>query len=324
MKLVTFMADDSRERVGAVLQEGKIVDLMLLWLRIGTKLPHTTVQREKFEKCFRGLVTLLKFGEESIPLTQKMLANFEDSKPQGVTLYAPDEITFLPPIPRPGKFIAMGRNFSTHVQESIEIWKEKGREIHAPKLPMGFIKVSTTLIGHEAPIKYPKGVAKLDYEVELALVIGKTAKDVPKEKAMDYIAGYIVFNDVSARDVQMREMENQCLLLGKNFDTCGPMGPCLVLKDEIPDAQNLNMCLRVNGEVRQNSNTRFMIYQIPVLVEYWSQMTLEPGDMIASGTPAGVASARKPDQPSWFLKPGDVIEAEIEGLGVLRNRVERL
>jgi 2-keto-4-pentenoate hydratase/2-oxohepta-3-ene-1,7-dioic acid hydratase in catechol pathway len=322
MKLVTFMDPDFIEKVGAVLRDGRIVDLMSAWVQFGGKLLQSRNQVNMVERCFGDLLTFLKHGEESVALAQKMLEHIEDSNDQDVAIYTPTQIRFLPPITRPGKFIAMGRNFSEHLQESKDIWKEKGKEINAPKLPVGFVKVATTLIGHEASIKYPKGITRLDYELELAVVIGKSAKDVSKETALDHVAGYMIFNDVSARDVQQKEMENQLLLLGKNFDTFGPMGPYLVLKNEISDPQNLAMQLRVNGEVRQNSNTRHMIYQIPDLVAYWSQMTLEPGDMIASGTPAGVASSRKPDQPSWFLKVGDVIEAEIEGLGLLRNRVE--
>jgi len=325
MKLVTFVADDAGERVGAVLRDGRIVDLMSAWVHVGAHRVPSKTAKETFGNCFKDLLTFLRCGDESIPLTRKMIDQVEglkDPKSQGFAIHSPAQIRFLPPIPRPGKIIAMGRNFSEHLQESKELWKGKGKEISAPKLPVGFVKVATTLIGHEAVIKCPKRVTKLDYELELAIVIGKMAKDVPKGKALDYVAGYLIFNDVSARDVQMEEMQNQLLLLGKNFDTFGPMGPYFVLKDEVPDPQNLHMQLRVNGEVRQNSNTRHMIYQIPDLVEYWSQMTLEPGDMIASGTPSGVAFSRKPDQPPWFLKPGDVIEAEIEGMGLLRNRVE--
>ena len=325
MKLVTFVADDAGERVGAVLRDGRIVDLMSAWVHVGAHRVPSKTAKETFGNCFKDLLTFLRCGDESIPLTRKMIDQVEglkDPKSQGFAIHSPAQVRFLPPIPRPGKIIAMGRNFSEHLQESKELWKGKGKEISAPKLPVGFVKVATTLIGHEAVIKCPKRVTKLDYELELAIVIGKMAKDVPKGKALDYVAGYLIFNDVSARDVQMEEMQNQLLLLGKNFDTFGPMGPYFVLKDEVPDPQNLHMQLRVNGEVRQNSNTRHMIYQIPDLVEYWSQVTLEPGDMIASGTPSGVAFSRKPDQPPWFLKPGDVVEAEIEGMGLLRNRVE--
>jgi acylpyruvate hydrolase len=322
MKLVTFVTEDSKERVGAVLTDGRIIDLKSAWFQIGDKLSRSKDSKEVGETCFQDMLHFLQSSDASVDLTNRILDTIGRSKPAGGAIYTSTQVKFLPPLVRPGKIIAMGRNFSEHLQESKEIWKEKGKEISAPRIPVGFIKVATTLIGHEDVIACPKNVSKLDYELELAIVIGKRAKDVSKEGALEYIAGYMIFNDVSARDVQMKEMENQLLLLGKNFDTFGPMGPYLVLKDEIPDPQDLTMQLRVNGEIRQNSNTRYMIYKIAELVEYWSQMTLEPGDIIASGTPAGVAFSRKPDQPPWFLKPGDVIEAEIAGLGLLRNRVE--
>ncbi len=322
MKLATFTTPHSKERVGALLQDGRIVDLLSAW----QKLKNVVSEREGFEgegdACFLDMLHFLQKGKESIDLAKRVMEHIAKKNPQPIAVFSAGQVKFLPPIPRPGKIIAMGRNFSEHLRESQEIWREKGRAIHAPQIPVGFVKVATTLIGHEAVISCPKNVSKLDYELELAIVIGKRAKNIPKGSAIDYVAGYMIFNDISARDVQMKEMENQLLLLGKNFDTFGPVGPFLTLIDEISDPQNLKMQLMVNGEIRQNSNTRYMIYGVTDLVEYWSQMTLEPGDIIASGTPGGVAFSRNPGDPSWFLKPGDILEAEIEGLGLLRNRVE--
>jgi 2-keto-4-pentenoate hydratase/2-oxohepta-3-ene-1,7-dioic acid hydratase in catechol pathway len=218
------------------------------------------------------------------------------------------------PVPHPGKIIALGLNFYDHAMEN---------KMPPPEFPMGFLKASSTLIGHEGPIPYPCSTQMLDYEIEMAIVIGKRGKDIPQEKAYDYVAGYTILNDITARDVQRREQKKSLLLLGKNFDGFGPMGPWLVTRDEIPDPHRLAMELRVNHEPepRQKSSTGEMVFKIPALIAYWSQMTLEPGDIISSGTPGGVAYYRQPDPLPWFLKPGDVVEAKIEGLGLLRNPI---
>jgi 2-keto-4-pentenoate hydratase/2-oxohepta-3-ene-1,7-dioic acid hydratase in catechol pathway len=188
---------------------------------------------------------------------------------------------------------------------------------------VAFLKAPSALIGPDELVPYPKSTKELDYEIELAIVIGKKGKDIPKEEAFEYIAGYTIFNDLSARDIQVREMEKRLLLLGKNLDALAPMGPYLVTRDEIKDPHVLAMELRVNEEPepRQKSTTGQMIFRIPELIAYWSQMTLEPGDIITSGTPGGVALFRQPDPQAWFLKPGDVVQAGIGGLGVLRNPI---
>jgi 2-keto-4-pentenoate hydratase/2-oxohepta-3-ene-1,7-dioic acid hydratase in catechol pathway len=188
---------------------------------------------------------------------------------------------------------------------------------------VAFLKAVTALVGPDEPIPYPRSTKELDYEIELAIVIGKKGKDIPKERAFEHVAGYAILNDLSARDIQGREMAKRLLLLGKSLDGLAPMGPYLVTQDEIKDPHGLAMELRVNEEPepRQKSSTGQMIFKIPDLIAYWSQMTLEPGDVISSGTPGGVAFFRQPDPQAWFLKPGDVVQARIEGLGVLRNRI---
>jgi acylpyruvate hydrolase len=224
------------------------------------------------------------------------------------------EVVRKAPVPRPGKIIAMGLNFHDHAREN---------RVPVPEFPVAFLKTTTALVGPDEPVLYPRSTRELDYEIELAIVIGKKGKDIPKGKAFEYIAGYTIFNDLSARDIQAKEMQKRLLLLGKGLDALGPMGPYLVTPDEIGDPHGLNMELRVNEEPepRQKSSTAQMIFKIPELIEYWSQMTLEPGDIITSGTPGGVALFRQPDPQPWFLKAGDIVEARIEGLGVLRNPI---
>lgn len=214
---------------------------------------------------------------------------------------------------RPNKLIAVGRNYRDHLAEA---------QLKLPMVvPSAWIKATSSIIGPTRDIVRPSCVKELDYETELAVVIGQKAKNVPEHKAYDIIAGYTVGNDISARDIVRIERKEGNQLLGKMFDTFAPIGPCLVTKDEIPDPMNLRIMTRVNGEVRQNSNTRNMIWSIPKLIAYLSQMTLEPGDVILTGTPEGVALGRKPEEPSWFLQPGDVLESEVEGIGVMRNKI---
>ena len=178
-----------------------------------------------------------------------------------------------------------------------------------------------TVIGPEDEIPHPPGVKNLDYEVELAIVIGKSCVDVSEQEALEYVAGYAAFNDISARDVIRSENKTGIHLMGKSFPGFAPMGPYLVTADEIPDPQSLKLKLSVNGEVRQDSNLGYMIFNIRAMIAYWSQMGLNPGDVLTTGTPRGVAAGRKPDQVPWWLKPGDLVEAEVEKIGCLRNRI---
>lgn len=212
------------------------------------------------------------------------------------------------PIPRPRKnLFCLGLNYAKHAAEG-------GQPV--PKDPVFFTKPPTVVIGPYDDIVYPKATEKLDYEVEFAFIIGKRGKYIPKEKALDHVAGYTVFNDVSARDLQFKHLQ---WFKGKGCDTFGPMGPYLVTKDEVPDPHNLSIRCRVNGEVRQDSNTNDLIFKIPQIVEVLSAgMTLEPGDIIATGTPSGVGQGFKPPR---LLSVGDVVECEIERLGCMRNRV---
>jgi 2-keto-4-pentenoate hydratase/2-oxohepta-3-ene-1,7-dioic acid hydratase in catechol pathway len=214
----------------------------------------------------------------------------------------------LPPVPVPPKIICLGLNYRDHAEEA---------RVPLPERPLLFSKPSTTIVGPEDPVVYPRISAQVDYEVELAAVIGKRGKDIPESNAYDHVAGYTVFNDVSARDIQLADKQ---WFRGKSFDTFAPTGPCIVSRDQVSDPHNLKMSLRVNGETRQRSTTANMIFKIPQLIAYISNvMTLQPGDIIATGTPAGVGFYAKPEKR--LLRPGDLMEAEIEGIGLLRNRI---
>ena len=225
-----------------------------------------------------------------------------------------DKVMMLPPISRPAKIICMGGNFSDHLQEG---------SASLPPFPISFLKSPTALTGHRSPVFYPPRVKLLDYEVELATVIGKPCKDASKKDALDYVAGFSIFNDISARDIQFAEMKRGFCNLGKNFATFAPMGPFLVTPDQAGDPDDLGMELRVNGQTRQFSSTKNMVFKVRELVEFFSSMRLEPGDIITSGTPSGVAIYRKPDKTPYLLRPGDVMESKIERLGKLQNTILR-
>lgn len=229
-------------------------------------------------------------------------------------LHAEDAIEFLPVVDRPGKMICAGLNYGDHVAESADAGIERGADSRA------FAKFPSSLIGHGAEIHYPRETSQLDYEGELAIVIGKAVSNVERVDAWDAIVGYTVFNDVSSRDVQFEEMRAGMLLLGKNPNHGSPIGPYLVTADEIADPHALSLELKVNGEVRQSGSTDELILGCDELVSYWSAIGLEPGDVIATGTPAGVGIFMDPPE-RYLLKPGDRIEVRIEGLGTLRNEV---
>lgn len=214
---------------------------------------------------------------------------------------------------RPGKLITVARNYHEHVAEH--------GLVHSGNVPSASIKATSSLSGPYDDIVRPAIEKQLDYETELAVVIGTRCKNVSQRDAYDVVAGYTVLSDIVARQVLKIERAAGNQFLGKMFDTFGPLGPYLVTKDEIGDPMNLGISTRVNGAVRQNGNTGAMIWTIPQLVAYFSQATLEPGDIISTGTPAGVAAGRKPHESQWYLNPGDVIESEVAGIGMLRNRV---
>jgi len=226
----------------------------------------------------------------------------------------PDVRLRAPIIPK--KFFHTAGNFREHHEESTRVnWSH-------PVLPwIVFFQNIDAIIGPDDPIVYPEAMTnELDYELELAVVIGKAGKFFSPAQAADYIAGYLIFNDITARDIQREEMKSGVFCLSKSIDTFCPIGPWIVTPDEIPDPHALSMELRVNGASRQTSHTSRMSVSIPEIISHYSAMGYSPGDIISTGTVAGVAGFSE-DPASLYLKPGDIVEAEIEGLGVLRNPV---
>jgi 2-keto-4-pentenoate hydratase/2-oxohepta-3-ene-1,7-dioic acid hydratase in catechol pathway len=250
--------------------------------------------------------TLRELLEVGLPTLRQFADRLLDRAP---ALLPVDSVKLLAPILDPEKIICVGLNYRDHAAES-------GAAI--PREPVLFSKFPSAIIGPDEAIVLPPVSKEVDYEAELVLVVGKGGRFIPEAQALDHLAGYTVGHDVSARDWQLKKDGGQWLA-GKTFDTFAPIGPHVVTPDEVPDALNLGIRLRLNGETKQDSNTRQMIFSPAAIVAYVSQVvTLQPGDLIFTGTPPGVGFAKK---PPLFLKAGDVCEVEIDGLGVLRNPV---
>ena len=258
------------------------------------------------------MVEFLKRGDGAMDAARRAVARYEAERPaSAVTSFASCDL--LSPVPRPGKILMGGRNYLRHLDELRKEGASRGEKIITPPMPHIFAKYHNSVTGHGKPIIYPRIVKQLDLEGELTAVIGKTAYYVEERDALDYVAGYTIMNDVSARCLQAQGL----LTIAKGFETFCPIGPWMVTKDEIPDPHALDISLEIGGETLQSSNTREMVFRLPELIEYVSSaVTLEPGDVFATGTPAGVGFGRKP--PRW-LKPGEEVIVRISGIGELRN-----
>jgi acylpyruvate hydrolase len=336
LKLVTFKVH-TEQRVGALLGD-KVVDLNSAYA-LKLKEKGTLNPRRKADAAIPNcMIGFLEGGEESMKAAKEALA-YAKKNPEAVGL---DEEQIVmcqctaklqAPVPRPGKLYCVAVNFYDHATERIKDPAERQKEIDRLKslkldVPDVFQKPPSLVIGPRDPLIKVKATDKMDYECELAVVIGKEGKYIPAEKAYEYIAGYTVFIDVSARDqgfpqdVDFRIFKTDInWTKGKGMDNAGPMGPCIVTADEIPDPYNpaLRLKTRVNGKERQNNTLEHMIISIPRTIEYLSNgTTLKPGDVIATGTVAGVAHSWGPE---GFLKVGDVVECEIQPIGVLKHKV---
>ena len=305
MKLVSFQ-NSNGPRVGASIDD-KVLDL------------KATLQSALIDSVrpgiFSGMIAFLRAGQEAFDAAAQAI-NVANSDPEKA-VWSTDPL--LPPIPNPKKLLLLAGNYASHIEE--------GGGTALSKLettPRVFMKPpTTTMVAHEEPIIILRNGVFTDWEAEIAIVIGKSAKFVSAAEAHDYVAGYTAFNDVSERELMVKESRLDRdgdgwfdWLNGKWFDTFAPVGPCMTTKDEIPDPQNLRIVCRVNGETKQDGNTGQMIFSCAEIVEFVSTLvTLEPGDIIATGTPAGVG------HPNQKLVDGDVVEVEIEKIGILRNPV---
>ncbi len=308
MKLVSYTVD-GQTRIGC-LQGQELIDLNYAYRAMLESQGKVRASHIAEAYVPANMVEFLQGGEESMAAAEQAV-DFALSNRKALTrrtIFSVVDVKIEAPVLNPGKMICVGHNYREHILEM-------GRGI--PPYPLIFAKFSNTIIGPQDDIPhYTQLSDQLDYEAEFAFVIGKPARNVPQSEALQYIAGYTIVNDVTYRDLQRRTLQ---WLQGKTVEGAAPMGPWLVTSDELSNPSGLDVRLTVNGEERQHSNTENLVFTVPFLVEYLSSlMTLEPGDIVLTGTPGGVGVAR---DPQTFLKDGDVVRIEIEGVGSLENRV---
>jgi len=304
MRLATFR-DTAGVQLGVV-RGDEIVHLPRAATRSGVA-PDTMD-----DTILRDMLALIDGGETALARVRDLVA----SAPAEAILPLAS-VTLLAPIPRPRRNIfCIGRNYAEHAAESLRAQGQQA-PAGAPR-PNFFTKATTTVSGPTDDIPFDAGVsAQMDWEVELGVVLGRGGRHIPQEQALAHVWGYLVLNDVSARDIQ--NAPGVQWFLGKSLDGACPTGPWIVTADELPDPQTLRLSLAINGEVKQEDTTAHMIFDVATQIAALSHaLTLEPGDLLATGTPSGVGFARTPPE---FLKPGDVMESAIEGIGALRNRV---
>ncbi len=306
MKLVTYRLAPVAARVGAVV-DGRVIDLDDDIAALVVQADVTrALDRHGLSPAPRGMLRLLQAGTPGMSQLAKQL----DLKRQG-GVAGPElaDVELLAPLPRPGKVVAVGRNYADHAKET---------GVAAFDAPRIIAKLPSSVIGPNAKIARPSQIKKLDFEIELAVVIGAFAQHVPRHRALEFVAGYSVLNDLSAREFQFDVAPAQTTF-AKSMDGFCPMGPWLVTADEVGDPQALELTCHVNGAPMQHGQTSDMLFSVAHLIEYLSDfMTLEPGDVIATGTPAGVGAFRVP--PVW-LAPGDRIRMEISRIGILENQI---
>ena len=306
MRLLTFaLKDKNAPHIGA---------------RVGARvLDLAGGAREGGHELPERMRDLLAAGPATLDWVRKLVdaARAEPSRFLSALLDESD-IRYLPPVPDADKFLCVGKNYRSHLEEL----KQNDLITETPQEPTGFIKLNSCLSGHNARVVRPEGIVSLDYEPELVFVIGKRALGVKKAEAFDYVAGVTILNDLTDRDAQKREVASGSRFwTGKNIPGFGPLGPEIVTMDEIRDPYDLWMTCSVNGQERMRVNTRDQIWKLPDILEHFSRyIPIEPGDMFSTGAPGGVAVG-KPNAAELFLKPGDVIECSIEGVATLRTTI---
>ncbi len=322
MRLVTFETSPTRSRIGALTKDGQIVDLNSAYaLYVKEVEKDSAFYRIADARVPAVMLGLFEGGDKSLDAARAAFQHAQEkggsvTGPSGERIfYSMEEVKLRAPI-KPVKFFHTAGNFREHHEEA-----EKSGFSH-PVMPwIVFFQNIDAIIGHDEPVIFPEHLTReLDYELELAVVLKKSGAHFTPEEANDYIGGYVIFNDITARDIQRREMKSGVFSLCKGIDTFCPLGPYIVTADEIPDAHNLAMELRVNGESRQVSHSSKMSVKIPEILAHYSSMGYSAGDVLSTGTVSGVAAFSE-DPQAWYLKPGDVMECEIEQIGILRNHV---
>lgn len=332
MKLVSYNAvsdltDSPQTRIGALMADaGHVIDL---------RRAYAIYLRETFADPFADEIAavrvpgdMMRFIHGGAPSldaarhAQRHLENLISARGSAPLveqrmLLPAGSVRLRAPLPRPGKIIAIGANYSGHVQEG----RSAGVLRELPDYPVAFLKMPSAVIGPDETIVRSPYTQELDYEIELSMVIGTRCRDVAPEDWRSVVFGFTIVNDVSMRDLIVQEKPTGVVFQGKNLDTTCPLGPCIATADDIADPGALDIRLSVNGETRQQDNTRNMLFSCAQILAYWSsRLTLEPGDVVTTGTTSGVAGFNR-RFPERLLKDGDLVEAHIEGIGTLRNRV---
>ncbi len=311
MRLLTFVKNN-QSRLGLIGPADHVIDLAEL---------NRRYLKASAAPYLNGMQAFIEAGGKALGLAKKAAKYVAGKDEDGLkklrqsgALVKLSQVKILSPIPWPRKnVVLLGVNYKEHIEEGA---RARSIELKYPEAPVFFTKPATSVIGHLGKVVHHKATEKLDYEVELAVVMGKRGRDIPRDKVYDYIFGYTICLDMTARDLQRKHGQ---WFKGKSLDTYCPLGPWIVHKSAIPDPQKLRLICRVNGQVMQDDKTSNMIFDIPTTIESLSQgMTLEPGEIVSTGTPSGVGFARV---PPFFLKPGDKVEADIEGIGVLQVEI---
>jgi len=309
MKVGRFKSTEGGERLGVVLGTG--AELRVLDLLTAARAKGDAAALESMDQLIDG-------GRAGLA---RAYAAIEWAEREGEESWLTPEpqVNWMVPV-RVRTCIAGGRNFGAHMAESLEYWKERGVQAHT-EIPMGFVKLASSMVPTRTVVQRPPETQWFDYEIEATAVIGKPVERVSEEKALEAVFGYTILNDLSARELQRKEMQNQSILLGKNFPGLGPLGPWILTADEVPDPSVLELELRVNGEVRQKASCADLIFTFPAMIAHWSRMGLDKGDLITTGSPEGVAISRKPDPMPFYLQPGDVVRATVSQIGTLETTI---
>ena len=309
MKIGRYQGAQREEKLGVVLElqgQLKVLDLQ-----------QATIAQGKYQNFPSLMDSFIDAGQRSLDGAYDVIDWAQKQGEQSWFVNEKDTPWMIPINVR--NCIAGGRNFAAHRAETLEYWTKQGAKLHS-EIPMGFIKLASSMVPNRSTVHRPAGCEWFDYEVEATAVIGSTAFNVSETEGLKAIFGYTILNDLSAREMQRKEMANQSILLGKNYPELGPLGPWILTADEVPDPSVLNVKLTVNGQIRQEASCSDLIFPFQALVSHWSKMGLARGDLITVGSPEGVAIGR-PDPMAFYLQSGDVVCAEVSQIGVLETYI---
>jgi 2-keto-4-pentenoate hydratase/2-oxohepta-3-ene-1,7-dioic acid hydratase in catechol pathway len=307
MKIGRVDGGNGRERLGVLVESGggqRVLDLAAASAAMGQNQP-----------AFQTMEQFIAGGRAALDAAYGVI---EHARKDGGAAWLgdPEQVKWLIPV-QPRNCVCAGRNFGRHRDASKSFWSKEDTVVGTAPFPTGFIKLVSNLVPQYSVVAQPEDVTQFDYEIEIAAVIARPTTRIGEKEALGAVFGYTIFNDLSAREWQVREMKQQTIMLGKNFPGFGPVGPWILTADEVPDPQQLGLELRVNGEVRQRETCADMVFSFAQLIAFWSRMGFQAGDLVTTGTPDGVALHHKPDPSEWYLRPGDRVECIVPQIGTL-------